>query len=296
MDDDRPCLPNKLCNIQQTDCVNKFRCQNGRCIARKLKCNGDHDCGDGSDEEGCRRLDPPCPREIEPIPGAQLIGSGYNVLAGEMGGEVLNNTYYSGTCRTVSRGIISKHYRVSSNLDNITFEVTNVEDDITDEFYRDPAEFGTSVSDSSQLYNQQSSSFNIPILFGHSKSSKTSRKSSFSEVIEASRQKDSAYVRVHKTIAVSEFTLREGDLHASEPFLEAVSSLPLDYNYPLYSRIFQDFGTHYFTSGKTGGVYDLLYQYDRQAIDSSDPTQLTQDIHATVPFSPNWTDRQLLNL
>ncbi|GCC17907.1 hypothetical protein chiPu_0022327 [Chiloscyllium punctatum] len=67
--------------------------------------------------------------------------------------------------------------------------------------------------------------------------------------------------------------MKETDLHASDTFLEAVSNLPLDYNYPLYSHIFQDFGTHYFSSGKTGGVYDVMYQYDRTNLQSSGLTQ-----------------------
>ncbi|XP_078416368.1 complement component C6-like [Cetorhinus maximus] len=271
MTGDRPCLPNKLCNIQQGDCVNMFRCQNGRCIARDLECNGEHDCGDGSDEEGCKKKDPPCPREIEPLPGAQLIGSGYNVLAGEMGGEVLNNTHYGRDCITISKGF--KLYRVSSNLENITLEVTNLEDDVTENFYPDASDYESKVSTSSKHYSDHTNSFNIPILFGRKKSKKSTRTSSFREVIKASTQKDSAFVRVHKTIAVSEFRMKETDLHASETFLEAVSSLPLEYNYAMYSRIFQDFGTHYFASGKTGGVYDVLYQYDRNEIQSSGLTQ-----------------------
>nr|BAU69627.1 C6 [Sphyrna zygaena] len=274
MDSDRPCLPDRLCNIQQTDCVNMFRCLNGRCIAVELECNGQHDCGDGSDEEGCKiKRDPPCPRKVEPVPGAQLIGSGYNVLAGEMAGEVLNNTYYGKECITIRSGLVGELYRVPSNLNNITFTVSDLEDDVTSEFYPDASKYESKVSSSSQHYGEHSSSFNIPILFGRKKSKETKRTSSFKQIIKAAAKKDSAFVRVHKTIAVSEFRMNENKLHASETFLQALSSLPLEYHYAMYSRIFQDFGTHYFTAGKTGGVYDVLYQYDRKEIDSSGLTQ-----------------------
>lgn len=70
-------------------------------------------------------------------------------------------------------------------------------------------------------------------------------------------------------IKVLNFTMKSNDLQLSNVFLEALNQLPLDYNYALYSRIFENFGTHYFTSGSLGGVYDLLYQYSREELKNS---------------------------
>lgn len=77
---------------------------------------------------------------------------------------------------------------------------------------------------------------------------------------------DSEYFRLHQEIATSTFRTKSSDLYLSHPFLTFLNSLPLDYNYVLYRQIFQQFGTHYFSSGTVGGQYNLLFQYDRQEL------------------------------
>ena len=63
--------------------------------------------------------------------------------------------------------------------------------------------------------------------------------------------------------------MKESDLYLSDPFLKFLHHLPLEYNYPLYREVFQQFGTHYFTAGTLGGLYDILYQYDREELKNS---------------------------
>ncbi|GCB71486.1 hypothetical protein scyTo_0001591 [Scyliorhinus torazame] len=86
-----PCRTRSLCE--------GFVCAiTGRCVPRRLRCNEDDDCGDQSDEEGCRRVSNACSRQTEPYWAAQHIGSGYNILTGTPEGTVLDNRYYGGSC------------------------------------------------------------------------------------------------------------------------------------------------------------------------------------------------------
>ncbi|MEJ1275737.1 complement component 6 [Cricetulus griseus] len=202
----QPCVPSKLCKIEEADCKNKFLCDSGRCIPHKLECNGENDCGDNSDERHCGRTKAVCPQKYYPIPNVQLMGTGFHFLAGEPRGDVLDNSFTGGICKTVKSSRASNPYRVPANLETVNFE-------------------------------------------------------------------ESSFVRIHKAIKVFNFTMKTTDLQLSDVFLKALHHLPLEYNSALYSRIFDDFGTHYFTSGSLGGKYDLLYQFSNQELQNSGLTE-----------------------
>ncbi|XP_055968029.1 complement component C6 isoform X2 [Sorex fumeus] len=269
----QPCIPSKLCKIEEVNCKNKFRCDSGRCIAHKLECNGENDCGDNSDERNCGRTKTVCPRTYIPIPSAQLMGSGFHYLAGEPRGEVLDNSFTGGICKTVKSRKASNPYRVPVNLENVHFEVQTEEDDLETYFYKDLTSLENNKNDrTSGLFELRKSS-RIPILFSLKQSESNSQNSGIKQAIQASHKKDSSFIRIHKVIKVLNFTIKTGDLQLSDVFMKALNHLPLEYNSALYSRIFDDFGTHYFTSGSLGGVYDLLYQYSREELKNSGLTE-----------------------
>ncbi|XP_069483298.1 complement component C6-like [Ambystoma mexicanum] len=265
--DSRRCVPSKLCNIEEVDCKARFKCDTGRCIDSKLECNGENDCGDNSDERNCGRKKQLCARRFESVPSVQLMGNGYNFLAGKSVGEVLDNSFYGGKCNTIKSNRTT--YRLPANLANITFQEDTKEDDIHTSFYSNLANLNFGRAGSGVQFGSRSSSSGVPVLWGSNSDTSTFSQSAVTEAVQASHKKDSNFIRVHKKIALADFTVKQSDLHLADVFLKSLNSLPLEYNFALYSRIFDDFGTHYFTSGSVGGTYDLLYQFSAEKLKTS---------------------------
>ncbi|XP_024434339.2 complement component C6 isoform X2 [Desmodus rotundus] len=267
------CIPSKLCKIEDIDCKNKFRCDSGRCIASKLECNGENDCGDNSDERGCRRIKTVCSRKFEPIPNVYRMGTGFDFLAGEPRGEVLDNSFTGGICKTVKSSKASNAYRVAANLENVSFEEETTEDDLETDLYNDLTPFEKNKNQQIRDSGQADRSVYVPIFYSSTQSQSSTQNAAFKEAITASHKKDSSFIRIHKVIKVLNFTMKSKDLQLSNVFLQALNHLPLEYNYAAYSQIFENFGTHYFASGSLGGVYDILYQYSREELKNSGLTE-----------------------
>uniref|UniRef100_A0A1A7WWC9 Complement component 6 n=2 Tax=Iconisemion striatum TaxID=60296 RepID=A0A1A7WWC9_9TELE len=269
--EDRPCYPSKLCQLPPVDCRDDFKCDNGRCINSTLTCNRQNDCGDNSDERDCGSVSIVCPAEKQVAPGADLVGNGFDALAETPRGAVLDNMFMGGSCIIRRPESTLLYHRVPHNFKSLDIKVGVVED-----FSTEPQPL---ISESVTLKRSTSSTQGSKLeggalfllLFFHSSS--RSGLASNSAAFEASKKKDSKFFRVHQILPVSTFTVKDPqDLVLSLPFLQFLHALPLDYNYALYREIFQRFGTHYYSSGKLGGNYDLLYQYSRQELTTSGET------------------------
>lgn len=152
-------------------------------------------------------------------------------------------------------------------------QVQTVEDDLETDFYKDLIPLGNNNNQQGSGNHEHSGSSGIPFLFSSKQKESRTSMSSFKQAVEASHKKDSVFIRVHKLMKVSNFTMKTKDLQLSDVFMKALNHLPLEYNSALYTRIFDDFGTHYFTAGSLGGIYDLLYQYSTEELKNSGLTE-----------------------
>uniref|UniRef100_A0A3Q3AAQ0 Complement component 6, duplicate 1 n=1 Tax=Kryptolebias marmoratus TaxID=37003 RepID=A0A3Q3AAQ0_KRYMA len=274
--EERPCYPSKLCQLPPIDCGDDFRCDNGRCIDSTLTCNKQNDCGDNSDERDCGSLKTVCPAEKRVAPGADLVGNGFDALAEEPRGAVLDNMFMGGSCIIKRPNSSLLYHRIPHNFKTFDIKVGVLEDFSTELQLLHSEPVSTKTSSSSSQGRDRDRDFLFLILFLHS--SRRSSLTSKSDAFEASKKKDSKFFRVHQVLPVSTFTVKDPqDLALSLPFLQFLHALPLDYNYALYREIFQRFGTHFYSSGKLGGHYDLLYQYSREELTTSGQT----DEHVT---------------
>ncbi|KAG9354028.1 hypothetical protein JZ751_012152 [Albula glossodonta] len=275
--EDRACHPSTECQIERVNCKDRFKCDNGRCINPKLKCNAQNDCGDNSDERHCSQIRKVCNRIYETIPGADLMGSGYNVIAEKMRAAVLDNSFFGDECSTNRSREDRKSYRIPANIESVELKV-EVQEDLKGQVgpvESEPVNLSSEKTFQSPTITHKGPSgfIFIPLIFSASHFRQSSSSSSFRKTVKASQTKDSKFFRVHQVVGVSNFRTKQSDLYLSEPFLSFLNSLPLDYNYALYRQIFELFGTHYFSSGTMGGHYDLLYQYDREELKNSGLTE-----------------------
>ncbi|XP_067279974.1 complement component C6 [Pseudorasbora parva] len=242
--EERPCHPSTDCKIEPVNCREKFTCDTGRCINATLQCNNQNDCGDNSDERDCSQITKVCAseRRYAFIPGADLIGYGFDAAAEQKRGAILDNSFMGSECSL--QRLKNNYYRIPANIERYEIKIVNLED--------------------IQVKEIQPQKVNLAEESHHL----------FKETVKASQQKDSEFFRVHQVVATSTFRMKSSDLYLSDHFLQFLNSLPLEYNYPLYRQIFQLFGTHYFSSGTLGGKYDLLFQYDREELKTYGLTEL----------------------
>lgn len=286
----RPCHPSTECKLAPIDCRDDFKCDNGRCINSTLTCNRQNDCTDNSDERDCADFKIVCPAEKRVAPGADLVGNGFDALAEEPRGAVLDNMFMGGSCNIRRPRSTLLYHRIPHNFESFDIKVGVLEDFSTEphQLHVEPIEVHTSTSSDNSQQGQDH--LFLPIfffpLFFHG--SRRTQISSNKEAFDASKKMDSKFLRVHQVLPVSTFKVKDaGDLVLSQPFLQFLHALPLQYNYALYREIFQRFGTHYYSSGKLGGHYDLLYQYSREELTSSGQTE--EHIKGCLASETTWT-------
>ncbi|KAG5286758.1 hypothetical protein AALO_G00018440 [Alosa alosa] len=272
------------CNIQgreEESCTppSRFKCTSaplcqgfvcavtGRCVLEGLRCNGDDDCGDGSDEKGCKKVFRTCREEAEEYYGIENLAKGvFNVLNSHLEGLVLDNRYYAGGC--LPHFIQDVRFRKPYNLQHYIFE-TKGSYDFRMEVHDSYSDYMKDSKRSSLSETSVSFGIKIPGVFEVGFNYDDSKyKNSVERIRRLSGTKNS-FLRARSQIELARYALKADGLMLHPDFLGRLRALPLEYTYGEYRQIYRDFGTHYITEATLGGEYDLTIILNEQKLQSS---------------------------
>ncbi|XP_051868021.1 complement component C8 alpha chain isoform X2 [Pristis pectinata] len=276
------CQTSKQC-VSTNTCGDQFQCSLGRCIKRRLLCNGERDCEDASDEDVCESDGP---NEIQtsctglfPIPGLQAIMNGYNILTNEIGSTVLDSGY-DGYCEYVYNGDW-RELRYDSECEHLYYN-----DD--EKYFRKPyniflyrfealADSGFSVevyNDVHNLLTAMKKDVSFALRFSV-QISVVKAAAGFADYLSFVRNlttfvgKDVNFVRVRTKVQTAHFKMRRYNLILDEGMVQSLMKLPDEYNYGMYSKFIADYGTHYYTSGTMGGVFEFVIVLNKRKLQVS---------------------------
>ncbi|KAM4557634.1 complement component C8 alpha chain [Fundulus diaphanus] len=264
-------------------CGETFTCKDtGRCVSQSLRCNGEPDCEDFSDEEQCDRVnrrEDKC-STLMAIPGAERGTQGYNILTGDFMNQVLDPMYFGGKCEYVYNGEWSKltydafceslqynedekNYRKPYNYHAYRF-VAEATSKGSHEYYED--------MQSLLKARQTMSSFNVGVSVGVAfveVGLKGGEESEFLKNLTKYQSQDLGFIRLWSKVKSAHFKMRSNQLMLHEDFYVALMELPEQYEFGVYSRFLNTFGTHYVTEGTMGGSLEYVAILNKRAMAES---------------------------
>ncbi|XP_056402042.1 complement component C9 [Hyla sarda] len=272
------CKAGKPCEDTVIDCGNDFECETGRCIKRRLMCNGDNDCGDSSDEV-CDDRDPKpvCRPDVELSELSRTAGDGFNLLGMDIKRNPFDNEFFNGLCDRVRDGNTRTYFRKSWNVAALVYQ-TKADKSFTTETYEDAVELLTKVLKE----NTQEFGISLTVKVTPSEHNDTtitgnlgldfSKNESIQTIKEYSKKTSKQYLRVSGSVQLGTFQMRTRGVTLSSTFIEDLNSLPSSYQKAEYFAFLEMYGTHYAASGVIGGRYELVYVLDSIAMKTKDVT------------------------
>ena len=76
-------------------------------------------------------------------------------------------------------------------------------------------------------------------------------------------------MRISTKVQTAHFKMRRDNIVLDEGMMQSLMELPEQYNYGMYTKFINDYGTHYITSGSMGGTYEYFLVIDREKMESS---------------------------
>ncbi|KAG8132460.1 hypothetical protein E2320_010309 [Naja naja] len=224
-----------------------------RCIKRHLVCNGELDCRDGSDEADCDDAVSSCEYPY-PVPGIELVSSGFNILTQQPALLVYDPKYFGGRCETVYNGEW-RELKYDSTCEHL--------------YYGDDEKYFR------KSYNVHFYQFVVNLLRAIKKD--TSRNGGFTVGIGPASIPVSLEVGFTLSKAsgtMNNFTqykekMRRDNIYLDEDMLQSLIELPEEYNYGMYSKFINDYGTHFMTSGTIGGIFEYILVVNKDKMRTS---------------------------
>ncbi|XP_054613866.1 complement component C9 isoform X1 [Dunckerocampus dactyliophorus] len=259
----------------------EFQCQSGSCIMKRLMCNSDYDCEDGSDED-CDPVRTPCGATVlENNEQGRTAGYGINILGADPRMNPFNNDYFNGRCDRVQNPYTGRYDRLPWNVGVLNYQ-TLVEEVVSREIYED------THSLLREILTEMTGKVDVGLSFKFSPSEESmlsnappgvaleyqyEKKAMIREVSEYTNVKNKSFMRVKGRIQLNTYRLRSRELQVADEFLEHVRSLPVQYDKAVYFAFLEDYGTHYTRNGKAGGEYELVYVLNQDAIKAKNLTE-----------------------